>query len=51
MRKLNNPCMASGRSSLNWPGSRDHCEACGRVVRTRKKDGTYQPHNLPEKHT
>ena len=44
MRTLKDPCMASGRASLNRPSTRDHCEACGRVVLTRK-DGTYQPHN------
>lgn len=48
MRKLKNPCMASGRASLNRPG-KDHCEGCGRVVLTRK-DGTYQPHNKPTIH-
>lgn len=40
------PLHKQGWRTTRWPGTRDQCPACGRIVYTRA-DGTCRPHDKP----
>lgn len=40
------PLAREGWRTTRWPGSRDQCPGCGRIVYTRA-DGTCRPHTRP----
>lgn len=43
------PLGKEGWRTTRWPGSRDQCPGCGRIVYT-KADGTCAPHLKPAYH-
>lgn len=42
------PLWREGWRTTHWPGTRDQCPGCGRIVYTRE-DGTCRPHDKPKR--